>query len=281
MMEKLTEKELHALISLLDDTDLEVKNHVRDKIFSLGSEVIPFLEKKWENSFNPEIQKEIEELVHGLQFSQLKERLMSWKKSPDQDLLTGLWIINTYQYPDLEFDKLNADMHQIYFDVWTAFKNDLLPYEQIKIINGVLFNTLRFSANTKNFHSPGNSMLSNVLETKKGNPISLCTIYLLVAKKLGLPIYGVNLPNLFVLIYKAKDITFYINAFNKGLVFSKQDVTNYLGHLKIEPREEFFEPCSNKDIIVRSLRNLIVAFEKLGEVEKVEEVKELLAIAGE
>jgi regulator of sirC expression with transglutaminase-like and TPR domain len=239
------------------------------------------LEKKWENSFNPEIQKEIEELVHGLQFSQLKERLMSWKKSPDQDLLTGLWIINTYQYPDLEFDKLNADMHQVYFDVWTAFKNDLLPYEQIKIINGVLFNTLRFSANTKNFHSPGNSMLSNVLETKKGNPISLCAIYLLVAKKLGLPIYGVNLPNLFVLIYKTKDITFYINAFNKGLVFSKQDVINYLGHLKIEPREEFFEPCSNKDIIIRSLRNLIVAFEKLGEVEKVEEVKELLAIAQE
>ena len=281
MMDKLTEKELNALISLLDDTDLEVKNHVRDKFFSLGSHVIPFLEKKWENSFNPEIQKEIEELVHELQFSQLKERLMSWKKSPDQDLLTGLWIINTYQYPDLEYDKLNADMHQIYFDVWTAFKNDLLPYERIKIINGVLFNTLRFSANTKNFHSPGNSMLSNVLETKKGNPISLCAIYLLVAKKLGLPIYGVNLPNLFVLIYKTKDITFYINAFNKGLVFSKQDVIKYLGHLKIESREEFFEPCSNKDIIVRSLRNLIVAFEKLGEVEKVEEVKELLAISEE
>ena len=280
-MDKLTEKELNALISLLDDTDLEVKNHVRDKIFSLGSHVIPFLEKKWENSFNPEIQKEIEELVHELQFSQLKERLMSWKKSPEQDLLTGLWIINTYQYPDLEYDKLNADMHQIYFDVWTAFKNDLLPYERIKIINGVLFNTLRFSANTKNFHSPGNSMLSNVLETKKGNPISLCAIYLLVAKKLGLPIYGVNLPNLFVLIYKTKDITFYINAFNKGLVFSKQDVIKYLGHLKIESREEFFEPCSNKDIIVRSLRNLIVAFEKLGEVEKVEEVKELLAISEE
>ncbi|MFD2202855.1 transglutaminase-like domain-containing protein [Shivajiella indica] len=278
-MDKLTEKELQALISLLDDTDMEVKTHVRDKIISLGSDIIPFLEKKWENSFNPEIQKEIEELVHGLQFNQLKDRLKSWKKSPDQDLLTGLWIINTYQYPDLEFDKLNADMHQIYFDVWTAFNNDLLPYEQIKIINGVIFNILRFSANTKNFHSPGNSMLSNVLETKKGNPISLCAIYLLVAKKLGLPIYGVNLPNLFVLIYKTKDITFYINAFNKGLVFSKQDVINYLEHLKIEPREDFFEPCSNLDIIIRTLRNLIVSFEKLGEVDKVEEIKELLAIA--
>lgn len=277
-MGKLTENELNALISLLDDTDKEVKNHVRDRIISLGSNVIPFLEKKWEDSFNPDIQKEIEELVHDLQFSQLKERLIDWHNSPDQDLLTGLWIINTYQYPDLDFEKLNADMHQIYFEVWTAFKNDLLPYEQIRIINSVLFNKLRFSANTKNFHSPGNSMLSNVLETKKGNPISLCIIYLLVARKLGLPVYGVNLPNLFVLTYKSKEVTFYINAFNKGLIFSRQDILNYLEQLNIESRQEFFEPCSNKDIITRSLRNLIFAFEKLGDLEKSEEVKQLLQI---
>lgn len=278
-MDKLSEKELHALVSLLDDTDREVKSLVLDKLISIGHPVIPFLEKKWEESFNPAIQKEIEDLVHRLQFLQLKERLIDWKNSPDQDLLTGLWIINTYQYPDLEFEKLNADMHQIYFEVWTAFKNDLLPYEQVRIINGVLFNSLRFSANTKNFHSPGNSMLSNVLETKKGNPISLCSIYLLVAKKLGLPIYGVNLPNLFVLTYKSSDASFYINAFNKGLIFSRKDIVNYLEHLHIESREVFFEPCSNKDIITRVLRNLIVAFEKLGEVEKSGEIKELLEIS--
>ncbi|MFD2037009.1 transglutaminase-like domain-containing protein [Belliella marina] len=280
-MKELTDQELNALISLLDDDDPEVKTHVQDKIISLGHSIIPFLEKKWEDSFNPQLQKEIEDLVHSLQFSQLKERLYDWVNTPDQDLLTGLWIINTYQYPDLEFDKLNTDMHQIYFDVWTAFKNNLSPHEQIRIINNVLFNTLRFSANTKNFHSPGNSMLSNVLDTKKGNPISLCAIYLLVAKKLGLPIYGVNLPNLFVLTYKSVDANFYINAFNKGLVFNRQDIHNYLNHLKIEPRDVFFEPCSNKDIVVRTIRNLIVAFEKLGESEKVDEIKELLNIVNE
>jgi regulator of sirC expression with transglutaminase-like and TPR domain len=276
--EKLTDKELNALVSLLDDTDQEVKNHVWEKLTSFGHEVIPFLEKKWEESFNPDIQKEIEELVHNLQFSQLKERLKDWKKSEDQDLLAGLWILNTYQYPDLDFEKLSADMHQIYFDVWTAFKNDLMPYEQVRIINSVLFNQLRFSANTKNFHSPANSMLNSVLETKKGNPISLCSIYLLVAQKLGLPIYGVNLPNLFVLTYKSKDASFYINAFNKGLIFSKQDINNYLEHLKIESRDTFFQPCTHKDILIRSMRNLIVAFEKLGELQKVDEIHQLLDI---
>ena len=99
-MEKLSEKELHALVSLLDDTDKEVKTHVKDKIISLGTDVIPFLENRWENSFNPDLQKEIEELVHDLQFSLLKQKLVAWRDSEGQDLLTGLWLINTYQYPE-------------------------------------------------------------------------------------------------------------------------------------------------------------------------------------
>lgn len=274
----INENELKALVSLLDDTDKEVKEHVRDRIISLGNQIIPFLEQTWENSFNPDIQKEIEDLVHELQFSLLKERLHEWKQSSEQDLLTGLWIINTYQYPDLDFDQLNATMHQIYFEVWTSFKNEAPPHEKIRTINSVLFNDLKFAANTKNFHSPGNSMLSNVLDSKRGNPISLCAVYLLVARKLGLPIYGVNLPNLFVLTYKSDNLTVYINAFNKGLIFSRQDIHNYLEHLKLEPKDEFFEPCENEIIIKRTLRNLIYAFDKIGELDKKDEVQELFDI---
>ncbi len=277
-MSELSPNQLDALVSLLEDPDREVKTHVRSRIISLGAEIIPFLEQKWEASFNPEVQKEIEELVHDLQFSLVKSRFAEWRDTEDRDLLTGLWILNTYQYPDLDYSKLNAEMHQIYFEVWTAFKNDLQPYDQIRIINSVLFNSLRFSANTKNFHSPGNSMLSTVLDTKRGNPITLCAIYLLVAKKLGLPIYGVNLPNLFVLTYKSADVTFYINVFNKGLIFSRQDIFNYLDHLKIKPQDVFFEPCGHLDIILRSLRNLGNSFEKLGEANKVAEVREMIEI---
>mgnify|MGYP003653656809 FL=1 len=277
-MSELTPGELNALVSLLDDSDREVRMHVRDRIISLGNDIIPFLEKKWENSFNPEIQKEIEELVHDLQFSLLKTRLTDWRDTDDRDLLTGLWIINTYQYPDLEYEKLNAEMHQIYFDVWTAFKSDLTPYEQVREINNVLFNTLRFSANTKNFHSPANSMLSSVLDSKRGNPLTLCSIYLLVAKKLGLPIYGVNLPNLFVLTYKSADVTFYINAFNKGLIFSRKDIFHYLEQLKIEPKADYFEPCAHLQMMLRMFRNLENSFEKLGESDKVQEIKELIEI---
>ncbi|MDO6438301.1 transglutaminase-like domain-containing protein [Cyclobacterium sp. 1_MG-2023] len=277
----MTDKELNALVSLLDDGDQEIKEHVRDKILSLGNQIIPFLENKWEGSFNPELQKEIEEIVHDMQLNLLKERLSNWKDSQERELLEGLWIVNTYLYPDLEFDQLNALMQQIYFDVWTNFKNELSVYDKIKLINNVMFNDLKFSANTKNFHSPANSMLKTVLETKKGNPISLCSVYLLVAKKLGLPVYGVNLPNLFVLTYQSGKFNFYINAFNKGLIFTKQDINNYLDHLKLDPKPEYYEPCENIEIIRRVIRNLIFSFEKIGDLDKSKEVNQLLKIVNQ
>jgi len=276
----LTPSQLDALISLLDDSDWEVKQHVRGKLVELGAAVIPVLEQKWEESFNPVLQKELEDLVHDLQFGLVKQRLKDWKNSENQDLLEGLWILNTYQYPDLELETLQAAIHQLYVEVWTFFAPDLQPLDQVKILNHVFFKQLQFSGNTKNFHSPSNSMLSMVLESKKGNPISLCSIYLLVAKKLGLPIHGVNLPNLFVLIYAQEGAGFYINAFNKGLIFSKEDIKNYLEHLKIDPQPAFFEPCSHLAIVLRFLKNLYTAFEKLGETDKVDEVQELLEILG-
>lgn len=270
------ESELKALVSLLDDEDKQISSHVEEKILSLGKQAIPFLEQEWESNLNPHVQGRIEELIHILQYELLKERLKEWYLSPDQDLLTGMWILATYQYPDLELEKLRQELEQIYYDTWLEFRPDLYPYDQVKVINSVLFNKLKFGANTKNFHSPGNSMINIVLESRKGNPITLCVIYMLVAQKLKLPVSGVNLPNLFILTYKDDKHQFYINAFNRGLIFSKQDIENYINELHLVPQTSFYEPCNSLEIIRRALRNLVMSFEKIGEHAKAEEVKLLL-----
>ena len=276
--ESLSNNELKALVSLLDDDDGEVVQHVEDKIMSLGTHIIPYLEFEWENSFNPTVQKRIEELVHTLQFELLKERLLEWKEEGGEDLLQGMWLVNTYQYPDLEYDDLKKELEQIYYEAWLEFKADIHPVDQVKILNSVLFSKLKFGSNTKNFHSPGNSMMNVVLQTKKGNPIALCIIYILVAQKLKLPIYGVNLPNLFVLTYKQDDNQFYINAFNRGLVFTRKEIDEYIANLNLPQKDVFYEPCNHVDIVTRVLRNLINAHEKLGHTDKVEELQMLLKL---
>jgi regulator of sirC expression with transglutaminase-like and TPR domain len=273
--------EIKALVSLLDDEDKEILSHVEQKIISLGDAIIPFLEEEWENNFNPSVQKKLEDLIHVLQFDSLKNKLHQWKESSEQDLLEGMWLIASYQYPDLSLDKLRKDLEQIYYEAWLEFKTNIHPFDQIKILNSIMFGKLKFGANTKNFHAPANCMLNVVLESKRGNPISLCVVYMLVANKLKMPVYGVNLPNLFVLTYKSKETQFYINVFSKGIIFSKEDIDKYIGQLNLPPSDIFYQPCSNLEIIKRVLRNLVISFEKTGDTDKIQEIKLLLQVVSD
>ena len=49
----MNDNELKALISLLDDEDQEVVEHVEQQIRQLGGQMIPLLETDWEGSFSP------------------------------------------------------------------------------------------------------------------------------------------------------------------------------------------------------------------------------------
>ena len=73
---------------------------------------------------------------------------------------------------------------------------------------------------------------------------------------------------------------FYINVFNKGLIFSRDDIDNYIDHLKLPPQEIYYMPCSNEDIILRYLRNLVISFEKVDDFEKSDEIKGILKLLG-
>ncbi|MEO9488692.1 MAG: transglutaminase-like domain-containing protein [Ekhidna sp.] len=275
-MNSLKESEIKALVVLLDDEDHEVVAHVEEKIMSIGTSIIPLLEHEWESTFNPIIQSKIEDLVHELQFELLKERFLLWKEGGGIDLTEGLWIVATYLYPDLELQEISQEIDQLYHELWRHMEDEMAPYDRVKVFNEIFFNEFKFRANTKNFHSPANSMINSVLETKKGNPISLCTVYLLLAQKMRLPVFGVNLPNLFILTYQVGDESFYINVFNRGLIFTREDIDNYLDSLQLDRQDIFYEPCSNLDIILRALRNLIVSFEKLGDYHKADEIKLIL-----
>ena len=273
----LKDTEIRALVSLIGDDDREVLDHVQRKILAIGDQAIPYLEMEWEQNMQPDVQKRIEDIIHHLQYEQLQRRLKTWADEGGQDLLEGMWLIATYQYPDLDLAKLRRIMDQLFYETWLELRPDQNPVDQINTINDVLFRKQRFAANTKHFHSPGNSMINIVLESKRGNPITLCVVYMLICQKMKLPVYGVNMPNLFLLTYKDEGMQFYINAFSKGLTLTRKDIDNYLASLNLRQLPVFYEPCSHLDIVRRTLRNLIVSFEKANEAEKVEEVRNLLA----
>lgn len=280
-MEKV--KEINALVKLLDDPDQEVFQHVEERLLGYGNEVIDFLENTWEHSLDAVLQQRIENIVHKIQFNSVKEDLNLWYQSGAFDLLQGALVINRYQYPDLDEDKVIFQIEEIKREIWLGLQYEMSSIEKVKLINHIFYNVYGFAGNTKNHLAPENSFISQVIESKKGNQISLAIIYSVLAQKLDVPVYGVNLPQHFILGYidetKREEqefgVLFYINAFNKGAIFGKHDVDQFLRQLNLDPQPGFYTPCSNVEIIRRVIRNLISAYENSGSQEKVEELKEL------
>jgi regulator of sirC expression with transglutaminase-like and TPR domain len=271
-------KEINALVKLLDDPDQEVFQHVEEKLLEYGNEVVDFLDAL--------LQQRIENIVHKIQFNSVKEDLNLWYQSGAFDLLQGALVINRYQYPDLNEEKIILQIEEIKREIWLGLQYEMSSIEKIKLVNHIFYNVYGFGGNTKNHLDPQNSFISQVMESKKGNQISLAIIYATLAQKLDIPVYGVNLPQHFILGYidesKREDhefgVLFYINAFNKGAIFGKHDVDQFLRQLNLDPQPGFYAPCSNVEIIRRVIRNLISAYENAGATEKVEELKELQEI---
>ncbi len=294
-------KEISSLVYLLDDTDEDVISQVEQRLISFGSEVIPTLEDLTHREDDAVRERRLKHIIGVLKKNGLIEELQLWVMSEEQDLLDGMLILNRLEYPDVKKNDVERVLDKIKLDAWLELNYDVTSYEQIKILNYIIFDVHQFKGNTSEYHHIDNSVLSRVLALKKGNPVSLSIIYSLIAQRLNIPVYGVNLPQHFVLGYKSADgiellkrfndpssirkehkgdILFYINPFSEGLVLSYESLKSFLEQLKIDPRPEYFSICGNAEILKRVLRNMMFSYEKSDEEDKKSFASEMLEILG-
>ncbi|CAN5693785.1 hypothetical protein BH11BAC1_BH11BAC1_06030 [soil metagenome] len=287
----LKKTEINALIRLLDDRDSEIFDQIKTKLLTLGKEVIPILENAWSKSLDTLMQKRIEEIIHNIQFEDLQQQLRVWSETGCVDLIKGCLLVARYQYPDLNEAAVLKYIDQLKKDAWIEMNPNLTALEQIKVLNHIFFDIHGFSGNTQNYHAPQNSFINIALETKKANPLMLSILYMEIARSAEVPVYGVNLPEHFILCYKDEQsmmglvpdkelhgILFYINPFSKGDIFNKREVDEFLKQLNLKQQKSFYEPCSNKEMIQRVIRNLMNSFHKLGYVDKVAELEALMNV---
>lgn len=282
--------QINALISLIEDPDEIIFSQVKSEIKNYGAEIIPKLEKEWEtSSFGPLYRERIEKLIQSIQLESVSGKMKDWHNSEEKDLLEGALLINQFQYPSYDTDLIKKEISRIRQDVWLELNDNLTGFEKVRIMNHILFNVHGFSGNKSNYTSPNNSFIGDVLSGKKGSPLSLAILYQVLANSLDIPIYGVNLPNHFILCYMDEHgiasmldetvaengILFYINPFSDGTVIHKNEIDEFLFHLNLPEKVKFYKPCDNNDIINRLINNLIFGFQEKGDEIKVKGLREL------
>ena len=285
--------EIDALITLIEDPDPSIFSHVQQELAAHGPAVIPQLERYWEvHDFGELFQERIEKLIHSIQFDEVKDRLAEWHATEDNELLDGALLINRFQYPSFDEQEIRRQISKLRQDIWLELNDSLTALETVNIFNHILYAVHGFEGNKNNYSSPQNSFIADVLSSKKGNPLSLAILYRILSDSLEVPIYGVNLPNHFILawvdegsmigegnVLKAENrILFYINPFTGGTMIHRNEVDEFLNYLELPQKVGYYQPCTNGEIISRMINNLIYSYAQMGKEEKVEELKALLDI---
>ncbi|MCU4157995.1 transglutaminase family protein [Carboxylicivirga sp. A043] len=287
-------EKIKALITLLDDPNDEIFASVEGALLKEQVEIVPELEKAWESSYDDLFQSRVENIIHSIQLNDVHSEMKKWLQTPHNDVLYGAYLVCKYQFPDVSLIHLKEQLSELRKDIWLEMNEHLTSLEKIRIVNHVMFDVHKFSRNTSKYLAPENNYISEVLETHKGNPLSVSVIYSILCRELGMPVYGVNLPKNYILafidesavadneqIHDQTAVLFYINPINKGAVLGRKEIEYFIKQQKLQPKEEYFLPCDNITTIKRMLSNLSFGYDSKGEESKKDEIQKILALFDE
>jgi regulator of sirC expression with transglutaminase-like and TPR domain len=282
-----TNKEIVALLTLIDDPDQDVFEAVSEKIVDYGKPIIANLEHLWETTPEEHTQERIELLIHRLHYRDLVEDFRQWNISGHHDLMLGALLVAKFQYPDLSTSPVLGEIEKIRRNIWLELNNYLTPLEQINIVTSILYSYYGLKGGETNYTEPNEFLLHKTLQSKRGNQIGNGILYLVLCELLDIPVRAINLPKQFVIAYfkpgyseenlpdPYHKIEFFIDPAS-GQVFTHQDVESYFKRISVPPVNSYFKPRMNKQVIVQLLEEFSKCFD--GEKEKFKQ-KELIELA--
>jgi regulator of sirC expression with transglutaminase-like and TPR domain len=283
-------KEIRALLTLIDDPDTEVYDTVADTLLHYGKDIIPSLEQLWEVTEDESVQERIETLIHRVHFQDLQQDFMEWSSSKNPELLRGAILVAKYQFPDLNVPAILSQFDQIRRNIWLELNNYLTALEQVNVFNSILYNFYKLQGHELTEREPKHFFINQVLESRQGNTFTFGVLYLALADLLDIPIYAVEVPRQFIFAYidtfhnligpqsgGLHDTHFYIDPLN-GVVYSQKDVDAYLRKINANDRANYFGRMSPKRVIFRMLEELSLCYRYRREESKADEIQQLMQL---
>mgnify|MGYP000358982266 CR=1 FL=1 len=280
-------KEIQALLKLIDDPDEIVYETVSNKIISFGKDIIPNLENYSETFVNAALQDRIESLIKRLHFEDIKEDFLKWS-SGTADLLAGCLLLSKYVHPNMDATVIFKEIEKLRRNIWLEMNSYLTPMEQINVIGSIVYNYYKQKGIEINYENADGFLLNKTLELRKGNAFGNGTLLLILCGLLDVPVYAINIPKQFILGYfdqhydvlnpkghASEKIKFYIDPVN-GQMYSHKDVENYFKKMSLPPTSSFFKPFDNKSIMVLMLSELKKCFENEAQYLKIKEINSLI-----
>lgn len=274
-MQQPSPSEIEALVRLLDDPDDAVHATVRSRLDNLGRDALPTL-RRLRDDVDDSTREQIDEVVHRLHMQDIEEAWNAVLTSEEVNLERGAFLLALYRFPQLNI----AD----YQKTLDRFADEIRP--EIEALDGAnralrlaeyITDDLGFRGNREHYYDPNNSYLNRVIDRRLGIPITLSVLFVLLGRRLDLPVCGVNMPAHYLVKYADGTQELFLDPFNEGKPIQKEDCVRFLLKAGIRPLPFYFECAANKDTLLRMVRNLLAIAEDAHQEQTANELTRLIA----
>jgi len=197
----------------------------------------------------------------------MHERLAKLANTSEQEmnLAEAALLIAMDEYPGLDVDAYLRQLDELATSVQQRLPAQAGLEDTLVTLNQFLFVEQGFSGDTDDYDDPRNSFLNEVLDRKRGIPITLSILYMEVGRRLGLPLKGVSFPGHFLVKVAGEGDDIVLDPYNGGEIVGMDQLAKMLYALyggKVAFHPDFLEPATKKQILIRMLNNLKVIYLK-------------------
>ena len=266
-----------ALVKLLADDDPAIYQAIRDKILSFGETARDWL-RPHALSSDPLLRRRTQEIIRHFDRHAADNSFLSFclKQGEDCDLEQGVWLLAQTQYPDINTEAYSALLDNFAGELRQRIEPQKRAAHILTKMVEYVCGELGFKGNEQNYYDPENSYLNRVLDRRTGNPINMCIVFLLLARRLHLPMAGIGFPGHFLCRYQSSSDEIYVDAFNGGKLLTKADCIHHLVRGNYDLHEQYLAPVSTRRILARSCGNLHQVYTRLGHKDEITRLQRYL-----
>lgn len=253
-----------ALLALLDDTNTVVRRAVTTELERLGATGLALL-RDASHTDKPALARAACELLESLAGGEPERVFRDFIRSFNYELETGVLLLDRVANPAVGM----ADYERFLAEVADRCRELLVhpstAWEKCRVINRVLFGEYGFAGDNESFYDPRNSFLSEVILRRRGIPISLSILYLLVADRCHLELSPVAFPGRFMVGCFLDADPFYIDVFEGGTFRGMEEIEEMLEPYDVDLEPGTFAPCPVGEVLARCCRNLANQYRRTGD----------------
>lgn len=256
-----------ALLRLLDDDSPVVGKAVRDELLRNPEQGESFL-REAAKDVDAALSDRAVALLEELGWSDGVEAFLDFIRSLKFELETGWFLLDRSVSPTCDVASCHMFMDEMAERCRQLLTPPISARETCMVMNRVFFHEYGFRGATKDSHHPDNSFLHKVIERRRGLPITLSALYLLVARRIGFELEPIGLPGRFMVGCFADDTPFYVDIWSGGRFQEMNELEDFLDRISVEDSATFLLPVTVAETLTRACRNLILQYRKRGDEKR-------------